>query len=93
MNISELCIRRPVATILMSLALIVGGIFVLMASRLQNDQIAPEYIGTVLIAVAGLMFVGGTRELVLLFLGLEMISIPTYVLLFLGRRDGGSAVP
>ena len=27
MNISELCIRRPVATILMSLALIVGGLF------------------------------------------------------------------
>src|SRR5436305_13914109 len=27
MNISELCIRRPVATILLSLALVVGGLF------------------------------------------------------------------
>lgn len=31
------------------------------------------------------------NELTLLFLGLELISIPTYVLLFLGRRDRPSA--
>ena len=30
-------------------------------------------------------------ELVLLFVALELISIPTYVLLFLGRRDAASS--
>jgi NADH-quinone oxidoreductase subunit N len=30
------------------------------------------------------------NDLVLLFVGLEMISIPTYILLYLGRRDQGS---
>jgi NADH-quinone oxidoreductase subunit N len=42
-------------------------------------------------AIAGLMLVGGSRDLVMLFLGLELISIPTYILLFLGRKDGSSS--
>ncbi|MBL9091577.1 MAG: NADH-quinone oxidoreductase subunit N [Planctomycetaceae bacterium] len=73
------------------LALLVGALFVLTASKPQNESLVPEYVGTVLMTVAGLMLVGGARELTLLFLGLELISIPTYVLLFLGRRDGASA--
>ena len=37
-----------------------------------------------------MMITASANELVLLFLGLELISIPTYVLLFLGRRDRAS---
>ena len=33
------------------------------------------------------MLVAGAGDLVLLFVGLELISIPTYILLYLGRRD------
>ncbi len=33
------------------------------------------------------MLVFDAGDLVLLFVGLELISIPTYVLLYLGRRD------
>lgn len=73
------------------LALVVGGVFVLLVTRPQNEDLTPEVVGTLLMAVAGLMLAGGSRDLVLLFLGLELISIPTYVLLFLGRRDGASA--
>src|SRR5438874_2405603 len=43
-----------------------------------------------MIIAAGLMITALANELVLLFLGLELISIPTYVLLFLGRRDRAS---
>ncbi|MBL9094271.1 MAG: NADH-quinone oxidoreductase subunit N [Planctomycetaceae bacterium] len=73
------------------LALVVGGVFILMTSRPENESLVPEFVGTVLMAVAGVMLVGGARELTMLFLGLELISIPTYVLLFIGRRDGSSA--
>jgi NADH-quinone oxidoreductase subunit N len=73
------------------LALVVGGVFVLLAARPANDELVPEVVGTVMMAVAGLMLVGAARDLTLLFLGLELISIPTYILLFLGRRDGASA--
>ena len=38
--------------------------------------------------MAGMMLVSSARDLVLLFVGLELLSIPTYVLLYLGRNIG-----
>ncbi|HEV3022723.1 MAG TPA: NADH-quinone oxidoreductase subunit N, partial [Pirellulales bacterium] len=72
------------------LALVAGLVLVLTASRPGQDVQEPEFVGTLLLAVSGTMLVAGARELVLLFLGLEMVSIPTYVLLYLGRRDAAS---
>jgi NADH-quinone oxidoreductase subunit N len=43
-----------------------------------------------LLAIAGTMLVAAADELVLLFLGLELISIPTYIMLYLGRREAMS---
>ena len=43
------------------------------------------------VITAGVMFVGRANELIFLFLGLELISIPTYVLLYLGRQGRGTA--
>jgi len=37
--------------------------------------------------LAGLMIVATANELILLFVGLELVSIPTYVLLYVGRHD------
>jgi NADH-quinone oxidoreductase subunit N len=72
------------------LSLVVGLALVLLAARPDDDVQEPEFIGTLLLAVAGSMIVATTRDLVLLFLGIELISIPTYVLLYLGRRDAAS---
>lgn len=72
------------------LGLVVGAVLVLLSSRPDDDAQEPEFIGTLLLAVAGSMLVATTRDLVLLFLGIELISIPTYVLLYLGRRDASS---
>jgi len=72
------------------LALAAGLVLVLTASRPADDVQEPEFIGTLLLAISGTMLVAGARELVLLFLGIELISIPTYVLLYLGRRDRAS---
>ncbi|MEN6450230.1 MAG: NADH-quinone oxidoreductase subunit N [Thermoguttaceae bacterium] len=46
-----------------------------------------EYVGSLLLAIAGLMLVASAADLVLLFVALELISIPTYILLYLGRSD------
>jgi NADH-quinone oxidoreductase subunit N len=72
------------------LGLVVGAVLVLLSSRPDDDAQEPELIGTLLLAVAGSMLVATTRDLVLVFLGIELISIPTYVLLYLGRRDASS---
>ncbi len=69
------------------LALVLGALLVLLASRPLDTPGTPEYAGSLLLAVAGLMLVCGAGELVLMFVGLELISIPTYILLYLGRRD------
>ncbi len=47
----------------------------------------PEQVGSLLLTIAGLMLVVVAGDLTLLFVSLELISIPTYVLLYLGRRD------
>ena len=46
-----------------------------------------EEAGTFLVMLAGLSLVGVADDLVLLFAGLELVSIPTYVLLGLKRTD------
>lgn len=73
------------------LALLVGIVFTLTVSRLASTRLASEFLGTLMMLVVGVMIVSSANELVILFLGLELISVPTYILLFLGRRDAASA--
>ena len=69
------------------LSLAVGAILVLMTMRPLTAGGTSEYLGTLLLAVAGVMLVAEAGDLVLLVVALELISIPTYILLYLGRRD------
>jgi NADH-quinone oxidoreductase subunit N len=71
------------------LALAMGLLLVLAASH-RREHDAPEYIGSLLLSVVGLMLLACADELVLLFLALELISIPTYIVLYLGRHDAAS---
>ncbi len=80
----------PMSLGLRWLALLVGLVFTLMAARLADEELAGEYFGCLMLVAAGMMISSSANELVLLFLGLELISIPTYVLLFLGRSDRAS---
>ena len=73
------------------LALFMGLVLTLAVSRLADEELASELLGSLMLVTAGVMLVASANELVFLFLGLELISIPTYVLLFLGRRDRASA--
>ena len=69
------------------LALLVGLGFALTAVHGGGKRLSAEYLGTLILLVVGLMLTGAAGDLVLLFVSLELISIPTYVLLFLGRAD------
>jgi NADH-quinone oxidoreductase subunit N len=72
-------------------ALSVGFAFVLVASRTGSETLCGEYLGALTLATAGLMLASTANNLVMLFLAFELVTIPTYVLLFLGRRDLASA--
>jgi NADH-quinone oxidoreductase subunit N len=80
----------PLALGIRWLALVVGLGFTLMTARLADEELSREYFGCQMLIAAGVMIVSSANELVLLFLGLELLSIPTYVILFLGRRDRAS---
>jgi len=67
-----------------------GLIFVLISSRSAFWGLAPESMGSLLLIIAGLMLAAVANDLVLMFLGLELVSIPTYVVLYLGRSDADS---
>ena len=69
------------------LALAAGAVLLLLNGRPLAQGGGAEYLGTLLLAIAGLMLSAGADDLVLLFVSLELISIPTYILLYLGRRD------
>lgn len=71
--------------------LVIGVLLVLMAMESQAAaKTAAEFYGMLLLVISGMMLAAAADDLVLLFLSLELISIPTYVLLYLGRRDYAS---
>lgn len=69
------------------LNLVFGLLFVLMNFRPLAINGTPETVGSLLLIVAGGMLVASANDLVLLFVALELISIPTYILLYLGPGD------
>jgi NADH-quinone oxidoreductase subunit N len=72
------------------IALASGLLLVTLGTGPIAGQTTAEYLGSLLLATAGAMLVASTRDLVLLFVTLEMVSIPTYILLYLGRGDSAS---
>ena len=63
-----------------------GLLFVWAMARNAATTQRGEHLGMILIVFAGLMLVCGAGNLITVFLGLELISVPTYALLFLGGR-------
>ncbi len=68
------------------LALGAAAVFLLMCWPEVRDDNAADYAACTLVAAAGASLVGRANDLVALFLALELVSIPTYVLLYLPVR-------
>ncbi len=52
-----------------------------------KPQRSSEYYGWLLLMLSGLIYTAGARDLTTLFLGLELVSLPTTVLLGITRSD------
>ncbi|MGH7567948.1 MAG: NADH-quinone oxidoreductase subunit N [Gemmatimonadales bacterium] len=57
----------------------------------RERLLAPEYYVLLLFATLGLMLMGGGRDLMVIFLGLELMSIAVYVLAGFNRRSPRAA--
>ena len=71
------------------LFLLAAGLFVLISGRyLEQERLRlGEVYVLVLLATVGMMMFAGTRDLMVMFIGLEMMSVPVYVLTGVNRRD------
>jgi NADH-quinone oxidoreductase subunit N len=78
------------ASLIKLIALLGGVVLVLFSWDEVPDRQAGEYFGCLLAIVAGLCLTGAANELITLFLALELISIPTYILLYLPRFNNAS---
>lgn len=72
--------------------LALAALVVLQTMALPHEHDAPlgEFHGLLMLLLSGLLTTIVANDLIVLFLSLELISIPTYVLLYLGRRDARS---
>jgi NADH-quinone oxidoreductase subunit N len=68
-------------------AIIAAAVLLFVSWAEVSCQIASEYYGCLLVAVAGVSLVGRANDLITLFLALELISIPTYIMLYLPARS------
>jgi NADH-quinone oxidoreductase subunit N len=65
-----------------------AGTILLSLGYLEREQLlAPEYYPLVLLATAGMLFLAGAEDLIVLFLGLEVMSVAVYVLAGYNRRN------
>ena len=69
-----------------------GGTILLSLGYLEREGLlAPEYYPLILLATAGMMFLSGAEDLIVLFLGLEVMSVAVYVLASYNRANASSA--
>jgi NADH-quinone oxidoreductase subunit N len=67
-------------------AIIGAAVFLFVSWPEVTRKTAAEYYGCLLVAAAGVSLAGRANDLITLFLAFELISIPTYVLLYLPAR-------
>ncbi len=74
------------AAFVRSSALVLGVVITLVAWSEPSSRERGEFFAMMLFSLTGLMLVGPADDLVTLFLALELVSIPTYVMVVLSRR-------
>lgn len=75
------------ANVLRLAGFVVGLILLLFAAEQLHVRYSAEQIACLLFIVAGANLVAMANDLVALFVALELVSIPTYVLLYLSHSD------
>jgi NADH-quinone oxidoreductase subunit N len=69
-----------------------GATILLSLGYLERELLlAPEYYPLILLSTAGMMFLAGAEDLIVLFLGLEVMSVGVYVLAGYNRGSNSSA--
>jgi NADH-quinone oxidoreductase subunit N len=81
------------SVVLQVIALGATALVILMSlGQLPRERIAfPEYYGLLLLSTCGMMFLVVSNDLLMVFLSVELTSIPTYILAAMGRGRATSS--
>jgi len=71
-------------------ALELGIVLVLVNWSQARREERGEFLSMLIFSVTGLLLVGSADNLLILFLALELVSVPTYVMVVLGRAHPGA---
>jgi NADH-quinone oxidoreductase subunit N len=82
-------VTDPLRLIFLTIALLVSALTVLTSVHWLEEDDLPEgeFYALLLFATVGMMLMAGAGDLVMIFLGLEILSIATYVMAGFRRRD------
>jgi NADH-quinone oxidoreductase subunit N len=83
-------VNDGLAWVIRAISLSLGAVLVLIAWNQIDDDVAPECHACLLAIIAGVNLTAAANDAISLFLALELVSIPTYVLLYLPRRSAAS---
>ncbi len=73
------------------LLIAVGLTIVISLGYMERERLlAPEYYGLILLAAVGMMLLAGAVDFIVLFLGLEVMSVAAYVLVAFNRGNQAS---
>lgn len=83
-------VRDQLTTFLDLLFLVVAGLTILYAPDYLRPRGLPmgEFTAILLFAISGAMLLGGTQDLLILFIGLELLVLPGYLLAGFAKHDG-----
>jgi NADH-quinone oxidoreductase subunit N len=92
-GLAQMVALDPFRYAVAGIALLSAGVTILLSlGYLERERLlAPEYYPLVLLATAGMMFLSGAEDLIVLFLGLEVMSVAVYVLAGFNRRNAFSS--
>lgn len=75
------------ATFVRTAGLVLGVVLTLVAWTQPRREERGEFFSMMLFSLAGLLLLAAADDLLMLFLALELVSIPTYVMVTLGRSN------
>jgi len=83
---SPMLVADPLALYTAMVAIAGTILAVLVAANQPAEDLAGEFVAMILFAAAGLVMVGMANNLLVMFLALELVSIPGFILVGLSRR-------
>ena len=81
----------PLTTLFKTICLILALFTVVLAHGDRSLQNRGEYLALLLLATIGLMLLVGSEELLMIFIGLELLGLSLYVMTAFDKNDGRSA--